>query len=133
MREMTDLVCEAGAARTADVLVVQPHEVVHEQLAAPLEQVGQRELRSAWAVEDVRLFDLHHGEPPPLGVQRVALAREALLLLERLFARGEPLLAGDDLGEVRVHLKRTMARTSAPALSLAGALARRTRSPHREL
>src|SRR4051812_8111215 len=101
--------------------------------SAPLEQVGQRELRSAWAVEDVRLLDLHHGEPPPLGVQRVALAREALLLLEQLLARGEPLLAGDDLGQVRVHLKRTMARTSAPALSLAGALARRTRSPHREL
>src|SRR3954465_1163474 len=105
MREVTDLICKPGAARAADVLVVEPHEVVDDELAPALEQVGEAELRAARAVEHVVLVDLDHRQPPPVGVERVALAREALLLLEQLLAGGEPLLARENDGEIRRHRK----------------------------
>src|SRR5204863_7045165 len=47
MREMADLVCEPRAARASGVLVVEPHEVVDEELAATLEQLGETELAVA--------------------------------------------------------------------------------------
>ena len=43
--------------------------------------------------------DLHHGQVPPLGVQRVPLPRERLLLGQQRLAGGEPLLPVHDLGQ----------------------------------
>src|SRR5436305_6260908 len=112
---MADLVGEPGAARAARVLVVEPHEVVDDELAATLEEVGQGQLGVPTA-EHVLLVDLDHRQPPALGVQGVALAREALLLLEQLLAGGDPLLAGDHIGQIQGH-RGTIARTNAPAES----------------
>jgi hypothetical protein len=66
--------------------------VVDDQLAAPLEQVEQGRL-SIGAFEHVGLVDLHHRQPPAIGVQRIARPGEILLFGEQLLARDEPVVS----------------------------------------
>jgi hypothetical protein len=61
------------AALTALGPLRPEHEVVDEQLAAPLEQLGQRS-GSVCGVEPVGLVDAHPGEGSPLAAQFVAPA-----------------------------------------------------------
>jgi hypothetical protein len=44
--EVADLVDEGRAARTPDVSVVEPHEVVDDQLSSPFEEVEKATLPS---------------------------------------------------------------------------------------
>ena len=85
------------AARTTFGPLRPEHEVVDEQLAAPLEQLGQR-TGSVFGVEPVVLVDAHPGEGSPLAAQFVAPARELLLRLEKVQPRTEPFLPRGDGG-----------------------------------
>lgn len=96
----------AGAAGVARLLgavgveVEEPHEVVHDQLGPPLEQVEQAH-RPVRAFEGVRLVDAHHRQPSTVGVDPVTRPGELLLLGQQLTAGGQPLLARHHLGQVR--------------------------------
>jgi hypothetical protein len=68
------------------------HEVVHDQLAAAVEQLEQADL-TLRSLEGVRRGDLDHREATAVGAQLVAGTRHGLLALEQLHARGAPLLA----------------------------------------
>jgi hypothetical protein len=69
-----------------------------DQLRAALEEVGEAQ-PTVRAVEVVVLHDLDHGQFPALGVERVALPGQVLLLGEQLLASGKPLLARGDPGK----------------------------------
>ena len=68
------------AARATLLPIRSEHEVVDDQLAAPVEEVGERDL-ALGRVENVILLDLHPGQLAPLGAQLVASPRGFLLLL----------------------------------------------------
>jgi hypothetical protein len=72
--------------------------VLHDQLPLIPEQLGQRDL-SVRALEDVLLVHLDHGQPAPVGVERVMGAGELLLARQQAAPGLEPLLAGDDIGK----------------------------------
>jgi hypothetical protein len=61
-------------------------------LAAALEQAGQPGL-AVRASEDVCLVDLDHRPLAPLGVQRVPLPGEFLILRQQFPAGGQPLIS----------------------------------------
>src|SRR4030095_3577326 len=85
-----------GAERAADAafLPVRPeHEMLDHELAAPVEQVGERHLATR-PVEYIGLVDLHPGQLAALGTELVALARELFLLRQQRLARGDPFPAG---------------------------------------
>src|SRR5829696_1651745 len=101
--EVRDLVGEEGAA-AASALGPAGHaglveEAVHDQLAAPLEQVEQAR-RAIPALEGVALLHRHPRHPPALGGQRVAGARDLLLLHQHLLARGVPFLRRNNRSHV---------------------------------
>src|SRR5215471_21014926 len=84
------------AMRTSGLVVRMEHEVVDDELAAPVEQIGER-LFAARAVEAVLL---RHALPGQIALQSahlVALALERLFLREQLLPRGQPLFVGYDL------------------------------------
>src|SRR3546814_14120992 len=85
-----------GAAGAALLPAWAEHEVLHEELAAPGEEIAQRN-RPLGPFEDVVLLDLHPGQRTALLQQLVALARERLLGLQVRPARRQPDLAGYDL------------------------------------
>ena len=82
-----------GAAR---VVFRVEHEVVDDQLAAPVEQLGEC-LLPARPVEDVILGDLLPRKLAPLAAQLVAEPRELLLSGQQGRARVEPRVVPDDL------------------------------------
>ena len=87
----------AGRAARAAVLPLRvEHEVAEDQLQPALEQVEQARL-AVGAGEDVVLLDLDHRHLPALGVERVALPRQLLLLGQQRRARGQPLVSGHDV------------------------------------
>jgi hypothetical protein len=67
-----------GAAGAAFLPVRTKHEVIDDELASPVEQVGERFL-AARRIEDIVLFDFDPGKLAALGGNGVALARELLL------------------------------------------------------
>ena len=85
-----------GATRTALVDVVQPHEVVHDQLAAALEQIDQSS-GAIGALEHVVLIDQHCRQPATLLCQRCQLPARRLFLDQEIQSRGQPLLPGGDV------------------------------------
>src|SRR6185437_12288003 len=78
------------AALAADIVLRGEHEVVDDQLAAAVEEVGQRFV-AVGAVEDVVVLDRFPGQRMPLPRQPVPRPGELLLLREELLARLEPL------------------------------------------
>src|ERR1700674_3698152 len=89
-----------GAERAADATLLPTraeHEMIDDQLATPVEQVGER-VPAVKSVEDIFLLDLDPGQRPPLGAQLVAPASEFLLRDEQSRARGKPFLPGNNLG-----------------------------------
>jgi hypothetical protein len=85
--------------RAADAAGVRPavdgraeHEVVDQQLRAPVEELGQR-LRPVLGLEAVVLLDRDPRQLLPLPGELVASAGELLLLGEEFDAGGQPLLA----------------------------------------
>jgi hypothetical protein len=73
--------------------------VVHDELAAPVEQLAERHL-ALRTFEGVLLLDLDHRQPPALGVEPVTRARQLLLLLEQLLALGQPLVSRYHVGQI---------------------------------
>jgi hypothetical protein len=100
-----DLVGDEGAAharplRIRAALRVRRHlgsveGAVDDQLATPLEQVGEAH-PSGGTLEPVLLVDCHPGHPSALGRRGVAGAGELFLLDQELLARGAPRLRRDD-------------------------------------
>lgn len=78
------------AARAALIPVGPVHEVVHEELASPVEQLDEA-LRPGWPVEAVLLVNPHPRQRPPLRGELVATAVEILLPGEEVEASGQPL------------------------------------------
>src|SRR5919202_2284120 len=86
-----EVVRDRGADGAAGLVRRAEHEVVDEQLGAPVEQLGER-LGALLGLEAVLLLDRHPGKFPPLLRQLVVAAGELLLLREQLIARRLPLL-----------------------------------------
>src|SRR5919199_2474477 len=72
------------------------HEVVDQELRAPVEELGQR-LRSVLGLEAVRLLDRDPRQLLPLAGELVAPTGELLLLRQQRDAGGQPLLASSGL------------------------------------
>ena len=75
------------------------HEVLHQQLAAAFEQVGER-APALGRVEDVVLLDAHPRQRAALAGDLVAQARQFLFARQQRLALGKPLVPGHD-GMVR--------------------------------
>src|SRR5687768_3071076 len=71
------------------------HEVVDEQLRAPVEELRQRP-RPILGLEAVLLLEPHPGQPSPLTSQFIVLTGELLLAPAEILASGKPLLARPD-------------------------------------
>src|SRR2546423_440568 len=93
-----ELVDRGRAARAGLVPVRAEHHVLHDQLPLVPEQLGQRD-RAVRALEDVLLVHLDHGQPAPVGVERVVGAGELLLARQQTAPGLQPLLPGDDIGK----------------------------------
>src|SRR5260370_21671082 len=91
-----DLVGEQRAAGTALLPIGTEHEVVDHELAASVEQAGERH-RTVGVLEDIVLLDPDPGQRAALFRQAVALAGIRLLLGEKGAAGLEPLFLRDDL------------------------------------
>src|SRR5438105_1391676 len=85
----------ARAVRAAFTPARAEHEVVDDELAAPVEKFGER-LPAVAAFKAVLLFHDLPRQRAPRGGELVATARERLFLRQQLPARGEPFLAGHD-------------------------------------
>ena len=71
----------AGAAGTPFLPLGTEHEVVDDQLASAVEEVGERFLARG-RIKDIVLLDLHPGKLAALGGNGVALASELLFARE---------------------------------------------------
>src|SRR6266498_2054766 len=87
---------ERGAARAGNRPVLPEHQVVDEQLRAPLEQLGQR-LRPVLAREPVLLLDPDPRQLPPLLLDALGVLLQLPLGGQQLLARRLPLLLRPDL------------------------------------
>src|SRR6266480_3435313 len=76
---------------TAGLVLGAEHEVVDQQLRAPVEQLGER-LLALVRVELVVLLDRDPRQLAPLACQLVVAARQLLLALEQRVARLAPFL-----------------------------------------
>ena len=96
MREMRDhavgVVGHVGAARAALLPARREHEVLHDELAAAVEQIGER-LPAVGPIEDVRLVDADPGQLPAQLRDLVAAPRQVLLGGEQIAPRFQPLVA----------------------------------------
>src|SRR5207245_6744211 len=86
-----EVVGPEGARWASLVPLRREHEVIHDELAPALEQVGEGFL-PVRPVEGVGPIGFLPREGAALPAQRVALAREGLFLLEKALARREPLV-----------------------------------------
>mmetsp|Transcript_10531 Transcript_10531/g.42566 ORF Transcript_10531/g.42566 Transcript_10531/m.42566 type:complete len:294 (-) Transcript_10531:183-1064(-) len=84
------------AARRARLRpVLAKHEVVHDELRAAFEEVSEGHVLAVGGLEHVVLRDRAPRQLEPRARHAFALARERLLLLQELLARGDPLLLRD--------------------------------------
>jgi hypothetical protein len=87
-----------GVERTAHATLPPPgaeHEMLDDQLAAPIEEVGER-LPARRAIEHIGLFDLDPGQFAALCAQLVAQPGELLFSRQMRLARGQPLVSHND-------------------------------------
>src|SRR5215217_8370907 len=92
-----ELVAEVRAPRAGADLVIGPeHDVVGEELRAPVEELGKG-LLPVLGVELVLLLDGHPGKPAPLLGHPLAELRVLGLELREFVASRLPVLAGSDL------------------------------------
>ena len=109
MGQVTDVVGHDRAGRAALILagearlLVTPHEVVDDELAAALKQIQQACL-PFWPGEDVFLDDLDHRQGAAGSIERVFRAAGFLLLGKQVFAGGQPLIWCCDLRKVHLFL-----------------------------
>jgi hypothetical protein len=84
-----------SAARAARLPARREHEVLHQELAAALEQLGQR-APALGPVEGVALLDAHPRQRAALAGDPVAQVRQLLLVREQRLALSDPLVPRDD-------------------------------------
>ena len=84
-----------GAARATLLPPWGEHEVLHQQLAAAFEQLGER-APTLGPVEDVVLIDAHPRQRAALAGDLVAQARQLLLVRQQRPALGNPFVPGYD-------------------------------------
>src|SRR5437899_539753 len=125
VREVPDVVDQERAARAARVQVPPPHEVIDDQLTAPLEQVQQARL-AIGTLEDIVLVDLDHRELAPPGVERVMGPGQRLLV-------GKQFLAGNQPLSPRHALRKTHLCSPFLLVSLSKSQTARRRETHRRL
>src|ERR1017187_7184602 len=94
-REVTQSVHVACASRTTLRPRRVEHEVIDDELPAAVEKALEG-LFSFRAIEEIVLFDLHHGKPAPAGIYPVAMLSEILLKNQELLSLGEPFLLQHD-------------------------------------
>src|SRR5438105_1719684 len=90
-----DMVDFERAADAALLPAGTEHEMLDDQLAAAVEQVGER-LLALRTIEHIGLFDLDPWQVAPLRAQLVAQTGEFLFLGQMRLARGQPLLSRDN-------------------------------------
>src|SRR6185503_12782529 len=95
------VVGHVGAALAARLPARRQHELLHDELRAAAEQVGERGT-AVRPVEDIRLVDAHPGQLPAQARDLVGAARQVLLGGEQVTARVEPLVARS--GAMRGHV-----------------------------
>ena len=117
--ESVEAIRDRRAGWAAGGVVGSEHEVVDEELRAPLEDVCQRG-GPFIGLESIRLFDPNPRQflPPPR--QLVAAPRELLLRREQLEPRGEPFFtcSGYVLRHLSSHLRVISLAASARPLEL---------------
>src|SRR5712692_9586016 len=95
---MSDVAVEIVRPERAALAPLSPvrteHEVIDDQLAAALEEIGQS-LLAAGDVEDIVLLHSDPRQLPALPAQLVTQPRELFLLDEMLLVRCEPFVARD--------------------------------------
>jgi hypothetical protein len=69
------------------------HEVLHQQLAPPLEQIGKRALALGCS-EDIVLVNAYPGQRATLMGHLIAQARQLLFAREQHLALGNPFVPG---------------------------------------
>jgi hypothetical protein len=84
-----------GAARAALLPPWGEHEVLHQQLAPPFEQLAER-APTLGRVEDVALVDAHPRQRAALAGDLVAQGRQLLFAREQRLALGNPFVPGYD-------------------------------------
>ncbi|MNE65201.1 hypothetical protein D3C80_1606610 [compost metagenome] len=85
-----EMVGEKRAAWATFAPAFGEHEVIHQQLAATGEQLGQSELAFR-TLETIGLLDLDPGQGPTCSGQRVTLVGEGFFVQPQLATGGEPL------------------------------------------
>src|SRR5438874_1986445 len=100
-----EAVRDRRAGRAAGGVLGPEHEVVHQELRAPAEQIRQRGAALV-GLEPVLLVDPDPRQLLPLPGQLVAAPGQLLLSLEQLEPRRQPLLTGPGpvLGHVRASI-----------------------------
>jgi hypothetical protein len=93
----SDVIGHERAAGAALLPARAEHEVLHDQLAASLEQIGEA-LFSTGRIKDVVLIHSHPGQVTTLRGERVALAAVILLVDQQLLPGLDPLGPGHDFG-----------------------------------
>src|ERR1700704_3765638 len=85
------------ATRATLVDVVQPHEVVDDELAAAFEQIDEPDC-ALWALERIVLVDLDGGKRTPLLGKGSELPARGFLLRQQIQTSRKPLLPRSDPG-----------------------------------
>src|SRR5688572_25344169 len=107
MREVTDLVDDHRAAVAAGLVAWTEHEMVEQELASSLEEIGEA-LLAVGSFEDVAFLDSHARQASPLGGERVARAGGLFLFCSQLGERRFPGFFRDDRRQIhRAFLWRT--------------------------
>src|SRR5580700_4417319 len=92
-----------GAILAALLPARSEHEVLHQQLAVAVEQIGQR-APAHRRVERVGLVDPHAGQRPALACDLVTEAGQLLLARKQRLTLGDPLVPGYDAMVWGAHL-----------------------------
>src|SRR5437899_12233274 len=100
---MADLVDEHRAAVAARRLAGAEHEVVEDELTAPLEEVDEARF-AVRALKRVVPFDPDHRQAAALGGARVSRPGRLLFLRTQLLESGFPFLLRDDSRELHRDL-----------------------------
>src|SRR5215469_4889063 len=87
-------VCQERTARTSLFPSRTEHEVIHNQLAPPVEKIGQR-FFPIHGLEYILLLDFFPGHFAALPAQLVAQPGELFFLREQFLSRGKPLRRAD--------------------------------------
>src|SRR5262245_22045158 len=105
-----DVIAQERATDATLFQAMPHHEVIDDQLTAPVEQIGKRPL-ALRRIEYVLLLNLHPGQRAPLGGNKIAHARERLLAFEMCLARREPFVLGHD--SIVLHCSDSLSGTPA--------------------